>query len=202
MLDNIEKIFKERKVNFIGEYEKSAVMIFLLREKGELFIIFEVRALTLSHQPGDISLPGGRIEENESTLDCAIRECMEELNLDRSDIKVIGEMDYLVTPYNKIIYPFISKLKSIEIIPNKDEVNHIFKVPLEFFITNEPECYEVKLKQELPESFPYHLIIGGKDYNFSSGKLNQYFYQYKGYVIWGITAFIIKSFIGIIKGKI
>lgn len=129
MINNIKKIFQDREVRILGNYERSAVVLFLCEDnKKELHIIFEVRALHLDRQPGDISLPGGRIEKNESPQQAAIRESLEELNVDLEDISIIAPMDYYVTPYNKIIYPFIGIIKDVNIKPNKDEVNHVFKV--------------------------------------------------------------------------
>lgn len=203
MINDIKSIFENRESGILGQYEKSAVVLFLSQDRnGELNIIFEVRALHLNSQPGDISLPGGRIEVNESPQQAAIRESLEELNVSLEDISIIGAMDYYVTPYNRIMYPFVGEIKDVDIKPNKDEVNHVFKVPLKFFMENEPKEYDVDIVSELPEDFPYHLIVGGKDYNFSKGNIKQYFYQYNGYVIWGFTALIVKSFVDELKSKI
>lgn len=200
MINDIKNIFENRESEILGQYEKSAVVLFLSEDSnGKLNIIFEVRALHLNSQPGDISLPGGRIEENESPQQAAIRESLEELNISLEDISIIGAMDYYVTPYNKIMYPFVGLIKDVDIKPNKNEVNHVFKVPLKFFMENEPKHYDVNIVSEFPEDFPYHLIVGGKDYNFSKGNIKQYFYQYNGYVIWGFTALIVKSFIDELK---
>lgn len=202
MINDIKNIFKNRESGVLGKYERSSVVLFLCEDsKKELHVIFEVRALHLQKQPGDISLPGGRIEKNETPEQAAIRESIEELNVGLEDISIVGAMDYYVTPYNRIMYPFVGLIKNIDIKPNKDEVNHVFKVPLNFFMENEPKCYEVNIVSELPENFPYHLIIGGKNYNFNKGNLKQYFYQYNGYVIWGFTALIVKSFIDELKNK-
>lgn len=202
MINDIKNIFKNRESGVLGKYERSSVVLFLCEDsKKELHIIFEVRALHLQKQPGDISLPGGRIEKNETPEQAAIRESIEELNVGLEDISIVGAMDYYVTPYNRIMYPFVGLIKNIDIKPNKDEVNHVFKVPLKFFMENEPKCYEVNIVSELPENFPYHLIVGGKNYNFNKGSLKQYFYQYNGYVIWGFTALIVKSFIDELKNK-
>lgn len=202
MINDIKNIFKNRESGVLGKYERSSVVLFLCEDsKKELHIIFEVRALHLQKQPGDISLPGGRIEKNETPEQAAIRESIEELNVGLGDISIVGTMDYYVTPYNRIMYPFVGLIKNIDIKPNKDEVNHVFKVPLKFFMENEPKCYEVNIVSELPENFPYHLIVGGKNYNFNKGSLKQYFYQYNGYVIWGFTALIVKSFIDELKNK-
>ncbi|MEW9096233.1 MAG: CoA pyrophosphatase [Clostridiaceae bacterium] len=201
MLNNIMSIFTKRNKGIIGDYEKSSVIIFLILDNKNLEILFQVRAFNLQHQPGDISLPGGRIENGETEEEAAIRESIEELNIKREDFKIIGEMDSLVTHYNRIIYPFVALLDKNQINPSKDEVDHVFKVPLQYFLENEPEVYEIKIMPQVPENFPYHLIVGGKDYKFSRANIKQYFYQYNGYVIWGMTAQIIKSFVDIIRSE-
>lgn len=199
MINKIEKIFEDREANMIGELKKNAVMLLLCEEEGKTNIVFEVRALNLRHQPGDICLPGGKVEKGETPEEASIRETMEELNLKRNDIKFIGSMDYVVTPYDFIIYPFVSKLNKDQIVPNKGEVDHIFKVPVEFFIENPPELYELSLIPNPGERFPYHLIRNGKDYKFRVGKVPEYFYKYKDYIIWGFTALIIKSFVDVLR---
>jgi hypothetical protein len=108
-------------------------------------------------------------------------------------------MDYLVTPYGFIMYPFIAKLNKTRITPNKGEVDHIFKVPIDFFIENQPKLFELPLVPNPGEEFPYDLIRNGREYKFRTGKIPEYFYVYKDYVIWGFTALIIKSFIDIIN---
>lgn len=199
MIEKIEDIFSSRTAGIIGRNKRSAVMLLLSEENGEESIVFEVRAKGLRHQPGDVCLPGGRIEENESAKEAAIRETIEELNLGKGELQYIGQMDYFVSPYGTIMYPFISRLLSSNVNPNPGEVDHIFKVPLSYFLDNEPLLYEMEIGPRLKEDFPYHLIKGGKDYKFSRGILNQYFYKYEDYVIWGFTAMIVKSFIDIIK---
>ncbi|MCM8711321.1 CoA pyrophosphatase [Clostridium sp. SYSU_GA19001] len=199
MIDVINNIFKERKAGLIGDYRRNAVMILLCEENDETYIIFEERSLTLRHQPGDICLPGGKLEEGERPEETALRETLEELGLNKEDIVLIGEMDYFISPYGSIIYPFIGKLNGKKLNPNPSEVHQIFKVPLSYFLEKEPVEYEMEIGPNLKEDFPYHLVNGGKNYKFSRGKLNQYFYKYDKYIIWGFTAIIIKSFIDIIK---
>ncbi|MFL0267726.1 NUDIX hydrolase [Candidatus Clostridium radicumherbarum] len=199
MIEQIEKIFIDRKPSIIGEYKRSAVMLLLYEEDGETYLIFEERAHNLRHQPGDICFPGGKIEKNEIPKETAIRETMEELNLKSEDMDLIGEMDYFVSPYGSIMYPFVAKTKAHNIYPSKDEVDHIIKVPIKFFLENEPLSYDMEIAPNLKEDFPYHLVKGGKNYKFSRGKLPQFFYKYEGNVIWGFTAMIVKKFAEIIK---
>ncbi|MBV7273154.1 CoA pyrophosphatase [Clostridiaceae bacterium UIB06] len=199
MIDKIKNIFMNREEEMIGTYNKSAVMILLCEENDKTNIIFEVRSLNLRHQPGDICLPGGKIEKNETPQEASIRESMEELNLKREDIEFIGNMDYIVTPYNFIIYPFIARITKSEINPNNSEVDHVFKVPLQFFLENYPKLYQLSITSDPGDEFPYHLIRNGKNYKFRTGKVPEYFYKYDNYIIWGFTALIIKAFVDIIK---
>lgn len=199
IIKNIEQIFNNRRSKAIGEFNESAVMILLVEEEGELSIVFEVRALKLRSQPGDVCLPGGKVEEDEEPRETSIRETMEELILKRDQIEVIGDMDYYISPYGNRMYAFVGMLKYGEINPNQDEVHHIFKVPLKFFLEQEPLLYKMEIGPVNQEGFPFHLINGGKDYNFRKGYLDEYFYEYNGYIIWGFTAQIIKSFIEVLQ---
>lgn len=201
MTDKIIDIFSNRKGKVIGEYKRSAVMIFLLEEKDELHIVFEIRSKNLRRQPGDICLPGGRVEKGEMPIDTAGRESIEELRIKRDTFSVIGEMDFLVSPYNSIIYPFIATLEPQEIDPNPMEVDRIIKIPLKFFMETEPECHEVDIVQSPKPDFPFDLINNGADYKFTNGIFPEYFYVYEGNVIWGFTALIVKRFVDIIKNS-
>ncbi len=57
----------------------SAVMIPLIKENDGYHILFEVRSNKLSQQPGEICFPGGRREQDETSMETSIRETCEEL---------------------------------------------------------------------------------------------------------------------------
>lgn len=199
MINKIYDIFQNREANLLGNYRKTAVTILIDEEYGKENIIFEIRAHTLRHQPGDVALPGGKVEKGESPREAAIRETMEELNLKKEDFEIIGNMDYFITPYGTIIYPFIGKIIGKIGQVNKAEVEKVFKVPVEFFLNTEPLLYKMEIGPINREGFPYDLVRGGENYKFSKGNLDEYFYKYDNYVIWGFTAMIIKGFVDIIK---
>lgn len=197
---DIESILKGRKAEPIGKYNKNAVTILLEGDAGREDIIFEKRAHGLRKQPGDICLPGGRIELNETAILTAKREVIEELNIKETNFNYIGAINYFISPYGTIIYPFVARLEPCEIKPNKDEVEKIIRVPFKFFMETEPMLYELEYGPYLKDDFPYELIENGKGYKFSRGILEEYFYTYEDDVIWGFTARIIKAFVDMIKG--
>ena len=177
--------------------DRFSVMIPLIKRKGEIHLLFEKRALTLRNQPGEISFPGGRIEKNESPRDAAIRETCEELLIGDGDVEIYSEGDFLVNPYAAIIYTFIGEIKKdfFEISPSKSEVERIFTVPLKFFMENNPKSYSLNLKVNRSEDFPYHLIPNGESYKFKRGREEVLFYDYKGEIIWGFTAKMVRRFV-------
>ncbi len=179
-----------------------SVLIPLIKIDGEIHLLYEVRSQNLNSQPGQISFPGGRIERGEEFSQAAVRESSEELLIPESKIELIGETDYLITPFNFIIYAFVGKINvdSIEEIKvNNYEVEEIFTVPLKFLLNNQAEKYAAVLKSEFDQDFPYHLLPQGERYNPRQGDYQIYFYRYQGRVIWGITAEITKTFIDILK---
>lgn len=182
---------------------KYAVLIPLIENNGKWEVIFELRSKDMKSQPGEVSFPGGRVEGDETFEETAIRETLEELLIERDAIEIIGELDYLVSYANFTIHCFlglISGLNLDNISPNKDEVDHLFTVPLDYFLGNEPEKYVLDLQTIENEEFPYSLIPNGKNYNFKRGKHSVLFYKYKDYIIWGFTAKMTKHLVDIIKG--
>lgn len=188
----------EKYINGWEKMKRASVIIPLVEKDGEINILFEVRSKKLNSQPGDICFPGGKIDEGETPKEAALREINEELGFE--DIDIIKEMDILIRHDGLIVHPFLGEVKNLDNIKiNKSEVEDVFYVPLSYLLENDPLEFKSKLTIERGEDFPYDLIVGGKDYNFKSGEYDSLFYKYEGYVIWGITASMLKGFIDKIK---
>lgn len=196
---SIKTLLQNRVPTEIGSYKRSSVMILLYEENDEIYLILEKRALNLRHQPGDICLPGGKIEEGESPIEAAVRETVEELGIDKEDLEVYSAMDYLITPFSVIMYPFVAKIKELKDTYSKDEVDSLIKIPLKFLLENEPIYHEGELIVDRGEDFPYDLIRGGEGYKFSKCMYPTYFYVWEDEVVWGHTARIIYALIELIK---
>jgi 8-oxo-dGTP pyrophosphatase MutT (NUDIX family) len=178
-----------------------SVLVPLVEINNELHFIYEVRSKSI-RQPGEISFPGGKIEEGESPEYAAVRETHEELGIEESTIEIISELDYATSKSGSFVYTFLGYIKNTDVKKinfNKDEVSEIFVVPLSYFFDNEPEEYFMNYYPKADSDFPYHMVSNGEDYNWGDIRYPVYFYKYNDYIIWGLTAKITYSLIRRIK---
>jgi coenzyme A diphosphatase NUDT7 len=183
------------------DFAKFAILLPLIERDGEVHVLFEKRAETLRRQPGEVCFPGGRIDPHDpSPKSAALREADEELGISEDEISAVFPLDYMVSPFGMIIYAFAGFIDpAAEFKPNPAEVGELFSVPLSFFIENPPRVYQINFDIQPEESFPYDLIVGGRDYSWRARNMEEYFYLYEDKVIWGLTARILSHFIDIIK---
>lgn len=202
MLDQIKESIKNYDATIYGERKKSAVLLPLIEVDGEVHVLYEVRSQHVS-QAGDSSFPGGRVEEGESFEEAAVRETMEELNLDRDNIKVIGEIDYIVNQHVRI-HCFVGELTGVEVSDIKPnlEVEQIYTIPLDYLLRNKPAYFKVGFDPIFEEQFLQELEREQKRYNLTNMKEKIPYYQIKTHSLWGFTANLTERFIQIIKKDI
>ncbi|OIU71392.1 NUDIX hydrolase [Rossellomorea aquimaris] len=202
--DQIMHSIKGRTPKILGseEYSEFAIFVPLIKVDGETHILFEVRSYNMRRQPGEICFPGGRVDRADRDAEsAAIRETSEELGIDQQSISGIQPLDYLVSPFGTIIYPFAGILNADveDLDPNKAEVEQIFTSPLSELQKKEPELYNIEFRMEPEKGFPYKSIPGGENYDFQARKMKEHFYYYEDKVIWGLTARILHHFIKLIS---
>lgn len=198
-LDNLKKQLTENETLFIGEETafRSAVLIPLVEIGGEWHILFEVRASTMRKQPGDISFPGGRIDATDvSPLAAALRETHEELGVDPETITDVRQLSPYIASPTFVVFPFVAVIDYNQIINayNKDEVEEVFTVPVSWLLNYEPYMHLVSVDPVPGADFPYEKIVNGTDYKWGTRAIEQWFYDYDKYTIWGLTARILKHF--------
>ncbi len=196
------------------EYFNSSVLIPLIKVDGEYHFLFEKRAAKI-RQGGEVCFPGGEIELSidKSFEDTAIRETSEELGIDKSQIKVLGQLDTLIGPMGVTVDSFIGTvdIDNISVINHdKNEVEKLFSIPVSYFTENEPEKYYVHLEihpTEIDtngnkiETLPVkELKLPGRYSNPWRGRKHRVLvYTKTEEVIWGITAELIYEVINKIK---
>lgn len=189
-------------------YFNSAVIIPLVKIKGEYHILFQKRAKHI-RQGGDICFPGGGFEKgvDKNYKQTALRELKEELGILKKDVNIVGQLDTMVAPMGSVVETFIGlvrkrALKTMKI--DKNEVEKIILIPLSFFKNNAPTVYTLR-----SEVKPYHINEDGtKEIYFPTEELGLpeayqkpwghkrhkvWVYKYKNEVIWGMTAVILND---------
>ncbi|MFM9412948.1 NUDIX hydrolase [Peptococcus simiae] len=182
----------------LGKRHAFAVLLPLVRMEDEWYVLYEVRSARIS-QPGETSFPGGAIEPGECPSDAAVREAMEELCLERTDIRLLGEMDFIVTE-TAIIYCFVGFIDGktpADIQPNEDEVEEVYALPLAWLCENPPKYYETKIQASYSDDFPTSRLPGGSNYQWKRRNQIVAFYDIpdSGYNLWGLTARLTDRFI-------
>lgn len=203
-LDKLKNQLNENQSLFIGEETafRSAVLIPLVQVDGELHILFEVRSFTMRKQPGDISFPGGRIDSTDpSPVAAALRETHEELGIDPKTVTILGELSPYIASSSFVIYPFVASIDYNQIIHsyNKEEVEEVFTIPLKWLLNYEPYMHVVSVEPVPLPNFPYEKIMNGTQYQWRARSMEEWFFDYEKYTIWGLTARILKHFIEIIR---
>lgn len=184
------------------DYLKAAVTVPLLDIAGKPAVLFEVRSGKLNWQPGEICFPGGRIEgDDASPQEAAVRETVEELGIESDTIEVLGPLDFLVSPIGVLIYPFAVHIAApMPLAPNADEVAEIFTVPLDFLLAAKPQVASMEIATKPLVDFPFNLLPAGYPQGYRRRtKFPVLFYQYKNYVIWGLTARVLSGFLTICR---
>jgi len=188
------------------KYFNSAVLVPLVEIDEKFHFLFEKRADQI-RQGGEVSFPGGEfdIKKDQGLRHTAIRETTEELGLAPENIKIIGKIGTLVAPMGVTVDAFVGliSIKSLdELTIDKNEVEKVFLVPMDYFLKQKPEEYTVKL-----EVHPSYTDESGKKVEllpvqklglparyskpWKNGFHRVLVYNSREDVIWGITAEIV-----------
>ena len=169
------------------QLQDAAVLAPLIEKDGELHLLFEVRDSSIS-QGGDVSFPGGRMEDGEDGALAAIRETAEELLVSEDQVELLAPLFQFTGPGGRRIFSYMGLLHDYRYTYSSDEVARVFTVPLSYFLENEPLITTTVEHIRVAEDFPIELVAGGKNYHWRTTERQVYFYQVQGEVIWGMTA--------------
>jgi 8-oxo-dGTP pyrophosphatase MutT (NUDIX family) len=165
------------------EFRPAAVLVPLVAREPELSVLLTRRTEHLHHHPGQISFPGGRVEETDvSPVMTALRETEEEIGLDPDRVELLGELPeyftgtgFRVTPVVGLVHP------PFELDLDSFEVAEAFEVPLAFLLD--------------PANHKRHSL-------HYRGRMREYWAMpYRDYYIWGATAGMLVSLQRMLVGK-
>ncbi|WP_297925204.1 CoA pyrophosphatase [uncultured Agitococcus sp.] len=166
----------QRLPNDSAQHKADAAVLMAMTREDIPRLILTQRAAHLKSHAGEVAFPGGKRDKTDSSLIyTALREAQEEIDLNPQDVEVVGELGIFTSRVGIKVKPIIGLLEDIpQLTPSPDEIDSIFTVPLDVFLQQKPN-YQHKIKY-------MGLSIPVPSFN------------YQGYVIWGLTGFMIVEF--------
>ena len=180
----ITRIKTKSEITFSNTEETAipaAVLILLFPSGNEIEFFLTKRTEDVEHHKGQISLPGGLKEDDESLKQTAIRETKEEVGIDPNTIMNLGSLTPFFIPVTGyIVHPFLGWCKEKPLTQVHDvEVHQLFSVSIVELLD------ESILRNEEWNIRGYDAIV--PVYNFDKCK------------VWGATAAMLSEFKSILQ---
>ncbi len=205
-----QKLAKPPDILGRNEYFLSAILVPLVEIEGEEHLLFEIRADHI-RQGGEVCFPGGHYDSRKDTsyLEAALRETHEELGIQPHSIKLIGQLDTLVSPRGIIVECFLGAIdieNLDELLLDTEEVAEVFSVPVSWFVKNPPEVYHTRVETQssyVDEQGKKKVLLPVEDLglparykkNRSEWIRRVVVYRRDSHIIWGLTAAIVENLI-------
>lgn len=160
---------------------QSSVLLLLFRHEGQLYTCLTKRSPAMKNHPGQVSLPGGKIEQGESPEVAALREAQEEVGVVPADVLILGRLSEVYVQVSRYrILPIVGWVDyKPEFEINAAEAEKLILFPIQ------PVFLEQLLK-----TFPVQT---------STGLLNVPCFVFDDEIIWGATAMILAEFLDLLN---
>jgi 8-oxo-dGTP pyrophosphatase MutT (NUDIX family) len=114
----------------------AAVLVPIVNQPAGLTLMFTQRTAHLHDHAGQISFPGGRVDEDDADrIATALRETEEETGLSPTRVEIIGRLPEYDIPSGFRVTPVVGWVEPpFELKPDPFEVADVFEVPLGFFL--------------------------------------------------------------------
>ena len=158
-----------------SQWRTAAVLVPVIAREPEATVLFTLRTSHLAAHSGQVSFPGGKIEESDANpVETAIRETQEEVGIPPSLVTPLSLLDLHNTGTGFRIVPVLSLVApSFEPVPHPGEVAEVFEVPLSFLMSER--------NQER------HTI------DWKGHRVAVYAIEFEHRFIWGATAAILRN---------
>jgi 8-oxo-dGTP pyrophosphatase MutT (NUDIX family) len=173
---------RRRPVNIDRPLRNSSVLIMLYPCLESICTVFIKRVEYEGIHSGQISLPGGMVEEKDPSFsDTALRETMEETGVPIGDLQIVGALTPLHIPVSNFkVYPFIATCrKRPDFRPDPGEVQYIIETGIDELLA--PDNRKTKVM------------------NIDGNEVEIPYYDIRGNHVWGATAMILSEFLEVYR---
>jgi 8-oxo-dGTP pyrophosphatase MutT (NUDIX family) len=159
---------------------RAAVLVLLFPDDDRAAFLLTRRPESLRSHPGQISLPGGRVEPiDASPWDTALRETWEEIGIAPSDVHPVGRLAPVeVTVSNNLILPYVGRLSRRPVPgPPTDEVDELIEAPVSLLLDRS----SIEEQSWVLRDHRHYLVT---------------YYRVGPHAVWGVTARILSDLAG------
>jgi 8-oxo-dGTP pyrophosphatase MutT (NUDIX family) len=149
---------------------EAAVLVPLVQHAAGTTVLLTRRTEHLTHHAGQVSFPGGRVEDRDpSFIATALRETGEEIGLQPGHLDPVGLLDDYETVTGFLVTPVVAAVRpGFSLRVDAGEVAEVFEVPLRFLLD------------------PANHHVGSR---VRDGVQRRFFeFRYERHTIWGATA--------------
>ncbi|MCY0966826.1 CoA pyrophosphatase [Parathalassolituus penaei] len=156
------------KVMHQPDLKEAAVLVAITDCAEEPMLLLTRRSSHMPTHKGEVAFPGGKRDAGDvDFIATALREAEEEVGLDPSLVRVVGELDQIVSIHGFLVTPVLAVIPhDVRLVADPGELECLFMAPLALF-RRPPDSYFRREGYCMPN------------------------YQYGDFRIWGLTACVI-----------
>lgn len=162
----------------------AAALLLIYPHEHGWHVPLTVRGAALRHHTGQVSLPGGRLDEGESVEAGALREAQEEVGIVPNEVDVLGRLTPLpVFVSGHLLHPVIgvsARRPRFDLAAH--EVDRLIEMPLTRLLEPDAVAWEQRILSRWPDEpmeIPYFPVQDAR--------------------VWGATAMVLAEFIAVVS---
>jgi 8-oxo-dGTP pyrophosphatase MutT (NUDIX family) len=165
------------------EVVPAAVLVPLINQPQGVSVLFTQRTAHLHDHAGQISFPGGRVDQADaSRIATALREAAEETGISRRSVDILGVLPEYDIPTGFRVTPVVGWIEPpVALTLDPFEVAEVFEVPLAFFL--DPANHERRSDE------------------INNRRRHYYVMPYQNRNIWGATAGMLYTLYLALRGE-
>ena len=159
---------------------RGAVLLLFFPAAGGSALLLTKRGVDLPNHAGQVSLPGGAVEDGETIEEGALREANEEVGLDPRGVKVLGRLSPLHVPVSSfVLHPVMAVVdRRPSLRPTPGEVDRILEADVGLLLDRCSYDVERRTFRGSEYRVPYVVVEGEK--------------------VWGATAMVLAEFLSLL----